>query len=83
MVAQVRFSLFTNACDNETLLPEHRLRKINKMEVKRVRVNKAKRLDTAYAFLCVRVFVCVCLCVCVCVFVCVCVCVCVYARSLS
>jgi len=49
MVAQLMFLLFINACDNKTLLPEHKLRKINKMAVKRIRANNAKRIDTARA----------------------------------
>jgi len=53
MVAQLMLLLFTNARENETLLPEHRLRKINKLEFKRIGANDAKRLDTACACECV------------------------------
>jgi hypothetical protein len=43
MVAQLMFVLFTNGSDDETLLPQHRLRKTNKIEVKRFRANAAQQ----------------------------------------
>jgi len=49
------YILFINACDNEPLFPEHRLRKINEMEVKSIRTNNAKRLDTVCACVLARV----------------------------